>query len=136
MLLLHRNAERGPHRWVAVGGRVEAGESPEGAAVREVAEETGLDVEETIFPLDCGYVFERDGRTFREETLAALAPEHWEPRLDPSEHDGCAWFPLAEASERLAWPENRAALAALVARLERAAAADQSAERPTRQPAP
>ena len=117
MLLLRRNSERGPHRWVPAGGKVEAGESERDAAAREVLEETGLDVGTTIFPLDCSYAFERDGRTFEEEAFAAPAPAGWEPLLDPVEHDGYAWFSLDDAARRLAWPENRVALAALAERL-------------------
>jgi ADP-ribose pyrophosphatase YjhB (NUDIX family) len=44
LLLIQRGHD--PHRglWSLPGGRIEAGESPEGAVVREVREETGLDV--------------------------------------------------------------------------------------------
>ena len=117
MLLLRRNSERGLHRWVPAGGRVEPGESVRDAAVREVLEETGRDVGATIFPLDCRYRFERDGRAFEEEAFAASAPAGWEPLLDPVEHDSTSWFSLAETTRRIAWPENRVALVALAARL-------------------
>lgn len=47
LLLLHRNKkEHDVHRgkWISVGGKIESGESPEECAIREIKEETGLDV--------------------------------------------------------------------------------------------
>jgi 8-oxo-dGTP diphosphatase len=45
VLMARRRAAEGEISWVFPGGAIEAGESPEDAAVREVAEETGLKVE-------------------------------------------------------------------------------------------
>lgn len=118
VLLLRRRSERGPHRWVAAGGKVEVGENTHDAALREILEETGLDVRATIFPLDCRYRFERAGRVFEEEAFAAPVLAGWEPLTDPVEHDGHAWFSLADAARHIAWPENRVALTALAARLD------------------
>jgi 8-oxo-dGTP pyrophosphatase MutT (NUDIX family) len=117
VLLLRRNSARGPHRWVPAGGRAEGGEDTEDAAVREVREETGWDVRDAIFPLECRYGFERDGRAFEEEAFAAGAPAGWEPLIDLAEHDAYSWLSLAEARRRIAWPENRVALDALAERL-------------------
>jgi len=44
VLLARRRADDGAPRWVLPGGKVEPGESPEAAAVREVLEEAGLTV--------------------------------------------------------------------------------------------
>jgi len=44
LLLVLRGHQPGAGRWSLPGGRVEPGETPEAAAAREVAEETGLTV--------------------------------------------------------------------------------------------
>ena len=46
-LMLHRNKQDNDiheGKWVSVGGKFEAGETPEECAIREIKEETGLDV--------------------------------------------------------------------------------------------
>lgn len=45
VLLVRRRATDGTPPWVLPGGKIEPGESPEAAAVREALEETGLTVE-------------------------------------------------------------------------------------------
>lgn len=47
VLLLHRNKKEDDihkGKWIGVGGKFEKGESPEGCALREISEETGLSV--------------------------------------------------------------------------------------------
>lgn len=111
VLLLRRHAERG-ERWVSAGGIVEPGESGEEAAIREVREETALDLD-AVVDLRYEFDFERDGRVFHERTYAAAAPAGWEPVLDGVEHDAYRWVTLEEAAELISWPENRGALDAL-----------------------
>lgn len=46
-LMLHRNKKPNDvhaGKWIGVGGKLEAGETPEQCAIREIREETGLDV--------------------------------------------------------------------------------------------
>ena len=53
-LMLHRTKKDENHdKWIGVGGKFEAGESPDECVIREVKEETGLDVSNA----EGGYVF-------------------------------------------------------------------------------
>ena len=52
LLLLHRNKKPNDvheGKWISVGGKMEAGETPQSCAVREIFEETGLRVEAMTF---------------------------------------------------------------------------------------
>jgi ADP-ribose pyrophosphatase YjhB (NUDIX family) len=73
-ILLHRRRDNG--FWALPGGRMELGESVAGCAVREVKEETGLDVEVTgivgIYS-DPKHVFAYDDGEVRQEFSICLA---------------------------------------------------------------
>ena len=56
VLLMHRNKEPNLGLWIAPGGKVEVGESPHEAARREMAEETGLEVEDLHLRGVCTFV--------------------------------------------------------------------------------
>lgn len=73
--------------WELPGGKVEPGEDPERAVVREVAEELGCDVEVTGYLH--GEVPIRDGYTLR-IALATLVGGEPVPR--ESEHDAVRWL--------------------------------------------
>ncbi|MFW9806631.1 MAG: NUDIX domain-containing protein [Candidatus Thorarchaeota archaeon] len=51
-----------PNSWEIVTGRIEEDESPEDGIIREVLEETGLEVE-IVMPIDTGF-FYRGGKEF------------------------------------------------------------------------
>lgn len=94
LLLIRRSAakDHAPGEWEPGSGRLEAGESPLAAVVREAKEETGLDVE-IVAPMD----------TFRFERGAARVPAlgmtfhcrvtGGDLRLS-DEHDAARWVPL------------------------------------------
>jgi ADP-ribose pyrophosphatase YjhB (NUDIX family) len=79
LLLVRRGREPGRGRWSLPGGRVEPGETAAAAAVREVREETGLDVVPTALvgsvarpgPGDQTYVIDDFACTVRGGTLCA-----------------------------------------------------------------
>ena len=46
VLMLHRNFPPNQHLWNGIGGRIEAGESPDEAIAREMMEEAEIDIEQ------------------------------------------------------------------------------------------
>ena len=96
ILLLRRLAVSSEYAgsWDLPGGAVEEGESLKGALVREVREETGLELEvgppfyAAIAPWPAG-----DGSTFPSVGIyfRCTSTDRSAPRLDPDEHSEFAW---------------------------------------------
>lgn len=127
--MLRRNPDRGGF-WQPVTGAPLARESDLDAAIREVREETGLDVSETIFPLDVRYRYRLDPvRTMHWERLygsgvtaievIAFAAEVGEsvPELNGVEHQGFRWLAYEDAVSAMHWPVESDALAGRLAAL-------------------
>lgn len=92
-----RRGSHGAGSWALPGGHLEAGETPEECARREVLEETGL----TIGSLRRGPYstdrFEEEGRQYVTLFVVAEAPTGEAQRLEPSkcaEWRWCAWDDL------------------------------------------
>lgn len=84
--------------WVFPGGRVDAGESHAQAAVREVAEETGLRIDaDALVPLDWWITPEPETRRFDVRFLMVSAPSDQEPVGSPDEVDEWRWIRPAQA---------------------------------------
>ena len=125
--LLLRRVDRLGGFWQGVTGAPEWGERDDEAAVREVLEETGLDVSGTLRPLGYRYelqreeaeewsaalwdrVYEAGVETVSEDVYIAEAPPGQEPELAPNEHDDYRWCELEEALRLLKFEENREGL--------------------------
>ena len=97
VLLALRSAEvRNPGTWSIFGGGIDADESPEEAASRELFEEAGLDYDERDFRLI--HERERGGGTYY--TFAILLPKEVRVRLNFESEDS-GWFDLDDLPEPL-----------------------------------
>lgn len=106
--------------WQSVTGSLEWGEDSQPAAIREVAEETGLDVADAV--IDCGYhnCFEiipawrdryaPDVVTNTEHVFRVEYTHRPEIRISLQEHRRYDWLPLAQALERVSSRTNREAI--------------------------
>jgi ADP-ribose pyrophosphatase YjhB (NUDIX family) len=118
----HKDASGQRILWSLPKGHIEEGETPEQAALREVAEETGIEssIERALGVID--FWFMAGGKRIHKtvhhylfrETGGKLAPQE-------SEVDEVGWFPLTEIVERLAYPDEKK----LIARTEASAELDQ-----------
>jgi dATP pyrophosphohydrolase len=116
-LLLERHEP--PGWWQSVTGSLEPGENPRQAAVRELAEETGLDAA-GLLDLEMSHRFAiapawrhkfAPGVTHNLEHAFALEmPARADIRLDRAEHCAYAWLALDAALARASSRSNRAAL--------------------------
>ena len=110
VLVLRRAANtRCPGSWETVHGRIEPGERPEHAAVREVREETGLAVERLYNLTVQPFYLHATGSIQVAVVFAAFVGEG---DVTPSaEHERAEWLGVRAAAKRFAWPREREALA-------------------------
>lgn len=106
--LIGRLDRRGRLLWSLPKGHVETGETTRDAAVREVAEETGI-TGQVLSPLGTiDFWFVADGhrvhKTVHHFLLLASGGELSDADIEVSE---VAWVPLAELPGRLAYPDER-----------------------------
>ena len=106
--LIGRLDRRGRLLWSLPKGHIEAGETAEQAAVREVEEETGI-IGRVVAPLgtiDFWFVAEdrRVHKTVHHFLLRALGGELCDDDVEVAE---VAWVPLGELESRLAYADER-----------------------------
>ena len=125
-LLLER-ADR-PGFWQSVTGSLEAGETPAQAALREVAEETGIRLadgqlenwhDSTVYEIYHHWRHRYPKGVFenREHIFSAQIPRDTPIMLQPDAHVAYGWFSAEEAAGKVFSPSNKRAILELVKRL-------------------
>jgi 8-oxo-dGTP pyrophosphatase MutT (NUDIX family) len=107
-----KDANRERLLWSLPKGHIEEGETPEAAAIREVAEETGItsEISRELGVID--FWFMASGKRIHKtvhhflfkEVSGVLTPQE-------SEVDEVRWFPLEEIVTRLAYPDEKKLIA-------------------------
>jgi type II secretory ATPase GspE/PulE/Tfp pilus assembly ATPase PilB-like protein/8-oxo-dGTP pyrophosphatase MutT (NUDIX family) len=114
VLVLQRAADtRCPGAWETVHGRLEPGERPEEGALREVREETGLEVDRLYVITVQPYYLKATGTVQLAVVFAAFVGDAAEVTLG-SEHQRYEWLAVDEAMPRFAWPRERTAFREIV----------------------
>ena len=107
ILALQRSlTARCPESWEVVHGRIESGEEPEDAAMREVMEETGLDVQRLYNVTVTPFYLHRLRVVELSVVFAAFVNHTAAVTLD-AEHSRHEWLTPDAALTRLFWPAER-----------------------------
>jgi 8-oxo-dGTP pyrophosphatase MutT (NUDIX family) len=106
--LIGRQDRRGRMVWSLPKGHIEAGETPEAAAIREIREETGISgsIVAPLGVIDFWFMAEnrRVHKTVHHFLLQAVGGEL---SSDDAEVDSVEWVPLEDMSTRLAYADER-----------------------------
>ena len=100
---------RCPTAWETVHGRIEPGESPEQAAVREVREETSLEVQRLYNVIVQPFYLHKLATVELAVVFAAFV-RRADPVMLGEEHMQYEWLTPDAALDRFVWPRERQAL--------------------------
>ncbi len=98
-----------PLSWETVFGRIDAGETAEASAVRELTEETGLQPERLYNVTVQSFYLHSTGTVQMAIIFCAFVGRDATVRLS-SEHTRFEWLPFDRAAERFTWPRSADAL--------------------------
>ena len=108
LALAARRTRRGNLAWGLAKGAIEPGESEEQAAVREVLEETGLEVEVESDLGDIRYFYVWEGVRVRKRVhFFLMRATGGDVAYHDAEMEDVRWFPLRTAIKRAAYKGER-----------------------------
>jgi type II secretory ATPase GspE/PulE/Tfp pilus assembly ATPase PilB-like protein/8-oxo-dGTP pyrophosphatase MutT (NUDIX family) len=102
-----------PGSWEAVTGSIDDGERPEDAALREAAEETGLEIDRLFCVAVQPFYLPRRSSIQMSVVFAAFVDDPGQVMLS-DEHQRFEWLPVAEAIARSTWPRAQRTIADIV----------------------
>ena len=94
-VLMQRRHAGGEHGglWEFPGGKVEPGETPEAAAVREIQEELGLAIDPSqLFAAGSASGFKGSGDSLRVLEILLFACRHWAGEPEPRAASAIGWY--------------------------------------------
>ena len=106
VLMMHRTRKKNDmnhDKWIAVGGRFEAGESPEDCALREVREETGLTM--TSWRYRGVVTFMSD--EYETERMHLFTSDAFTGEMTDCDEGELVWMPKAELDTLPQWEGDR-----------------------------
>lgn len=105
LLILHLHG----NHWSFPKGKMDPGESPKEGAVRELLEETGLEIDQFLSetPLVEEYSFSRRGKRVIKRVTYYAALVKGELRLQPEEIRQAKWLNIQTASDYLTFKEAK-----------------------------
>lgn len=98
-----------PGSWETVYGKIDAGERPEHAAVRELREETGLELN-ALYNVTVSSLFLHPSQTIQMAIVFAAFVESGSEVTLSDEHQRFEWLSVDEACNRFTWPRAVQAL--------------------------
>ncbi len=107
ILLGRKKAGFGQGKYVGLGGKIEAGETIEEAAVRELAEEVGIRASPANLREMAHLTFLFPARPEWDLVVHVFLLERWQGEPAESAEIAPAWFPLAEIPYPQMWPDAR-----------------------------
>jgi len=100
---------RRPTSWEMVHGKIDAGEKPEQAAVREVREETGLEID-ALYNLTVNPFYLHESQTVQLAIVfVSFVADDSEVKIS-EEHQAYEWLSVEDAARRFTWPRAAHAL--------------------------